>query len=300
MFFRRYKGVICLAAAYLLIIIVNLFAANAFETVSVSNAVLVPSPEVHVSDSDKKSNTQTSASQPVETSATQTSATEPRKDKPKSDSPYIIVVYLKSQSVIVYRADSKGNKGVIVKQCTCSSGAPYSPTPTGEYAIGSKYRWRLLQGEVYGQFCSRIGGNILFHSTPFLTEDPSTLKDDEYDKLGRAVSMGCIRMCVRDCKWIYDNAPKGTPVSIVNEKGPYGFKPPKRKSDPIYSGWDPSDKWAKNNPYFNEIHTESSQSSDSTTTVKPSETTNGKPSDTTTAKSSETSASTSASSSTTT
>ena len=57
-------------------------------------------------------------------------------------------------------------------------------------------------------------------------------------------------MCVRDCKWIYDNCDIGTQVRIVTDSGPEGPGVPKRKSDSKYSGWDPSDKWASGNPYF--------------------------------------------------
>ena len=247
-----------------LILLIALLACNAaaikmleapYETLSMGAATPT---DISVSQSDQPMDSDasgtgdagsTSAPAAVLTSsATETTeADHPYKD---NDSPYRIVVYLKSQSVIVYKTAADGGLGKIAKQFTCSSGISYSPTPPGEYLSGEKYRWRKLQGDVYGQFCTRIGGNYLFHSTPFLQQDPCTLKNDEYDKLGRAASMGCIRMCVRDCKWVYDNIPKKTPVSIVDEKGPYGFKPPKRKSDPVYNGWDPTDKWAGGNPYF--------------------------------------------------
>ena len=165
---------------------------------------------------------------------------------------YFIVVYKASQSVVVYSKDKSGNYTKKVKSFTCSTGKSNSPTPTGTYRIRAKYRWRLLEGNVYGQYNSSISENYLFHSVPYIRKDASTLDDSEYDKLGTPASKGCVRLCVRDCKWIYDNCAVGTTVRIVNDSGPSGSGVPERKTSSDYSGWDPSDKWAEGNPYFDE------------------------------------------------
>ena len=163
---------------------------------------------------------------------------------------YFIVVYKGSQSVVVYGKDKNDNYTKQTKVFTCSTGKSSKPTKTGKYRIRAKYRWRLLVGDVYGQYNSSIGNNYLFHSVPYHEKDPSTLENEEYNKLGSPASKGCIRMCVRDCKWIYDNCAKGTDVRIVDDKGPAGPGVPKRKTAEKYSGWDPSDKWSSDNPYF--------------------------------------------------
>ena len=164
---------------------------------------------------------------------------------------YFIVVYKGSQSVVVYGKDDNRDYTSKVKVFTCSTGASSSPTRTGNYHIRAKYRWRALVGGVYGQFSSSISSSYLFHSVPYYRQDPSTLEDEEYDKLGSPASKGCIRMCVRDCKWIYDNCAIGTQVSIVNDSGPSGPGVPARQRASDHSGWDPSDRWASGNPYFN-------------------------------------------------
>ena len=164
---------------------------------------------------------------------------------------YFIVVYKGSQSVVVYGKDSDRNYTVSKKIFTCSTGKSSSPTRTGAYHIRAKYRWRSLVGNVYGQFSSSISSSYLFHSVPYLRQDPSTLENEEYDKLGTPASKGCIRMCVRDCKWIYDQCEIGTQVRIVDDKGPAGPGVPRRRSGSEYDGWDPSDRWASANPYFN-------------------------------------------------
>ena len=167
-----------------------------------------------------------------------------------NESKYYIVVYKGSQSTVVYGKDDDGNYTRKVKTFTCSTGKDSSPTRTGTYKIRAKYRWRYLVGGVYGQYSSSISSSYLFHSVPYYKQNVSSLENEEYDKLGSPASKGCIRMCVRDCKWIYDNCPIGTEVNIVNQSGPSGPGVPRRKTDEAYSGWDPSDKWAQGNPYF--------------------------------------------------
>lgn len=169
---------------------------------------------------------------------------------PDYESKYYIVVYTGSQSTVVYGKDSDGEYNKTIKVFTCSTGAGSSPTKTGMYRIFAQYRWRALVGGVYGQYCSSIGGNYLFHSVPYTARNESSLDSAEYIKLGSPASHGCIRMCVRDCKWIFDNAPIGTQVNIVNAKGPAGAAVPRLNMASGYNCWDPSDKWAENNPYF--------------------------------------------------
>lgn len=170
---------------------------------------------------------------------------------PDYASPYYIVVYAgKSQSVAVYSKDADGCYSVLAKCFTCSTGAPESPTTTGQYKIRAKYRWRLLYGYVYGQYSSSISPSYLFHSVPYAQEKENTLDMAEYAKLGTAASHGCIRLCVRDSKWIYDNCPIGTQVNIVNLSGPEGAGVPQLNYGSAYKGWDPSDP-SSSNPYNN-------------------------------------------------
>lgn len=171
---------------------------------------------------------------------------------PNYKSKYYIVVYTGSQSTVVYGKDASGAYNQIIKCFTCSTGKDSSPTRTGIYKVRAKYLWRLLVGNVYGQYSSSIGSSYLFHSVPYDKIDPSTIDDAEYDKLGSPASHGCIRLCVRDSKWIYDNVPIGTQVNIVRKEGPSGEPIPQRNHDKLYNGWDPSDEWASENPYFAE------------------------------------------------
>lgn len=185
--------------------------------------------------------------------------------KPNHKTKYYIVVYTGSQSTVVYGKDENGKYTKTVKVFSCSTGAKSSPTKTGQYSIKKKYRWRYLVGSVYGQYCSSIGNNYLFHTAPYKKKKVNSLDNAEYDKLGTAASHGCIRLTTADCKWIYDNCEIGTQVNVVKSSGPAGPGIPKRNPDKKYSGWDPTDKWASGNPYFAESSTSSSSS---TTTTK--------------------------------
>ena len=183
---------------------------------------------------------------------------------PDYKSKYYIVVYTGSQSAVVYGKDKSGAYNVIVKAFTVSTGKSSTPTRQGLYKIRKQYRWRLLMGPCYGQYSSSIGSSYLFHSVPYDKQRPDTLYNASYNNLGKAVSHGCIRMCVRDCKWIYDNCPIGTQVHVVWASGPKGMGVPQRKNGAKYSGWDPSDQWSEGNPYFAD---ESDASSQTTTAV---------------------------------
>ena len=106
-------------------------------------------------------------------------------------------------------------------------------------------------GNVYGQYCTRITGGILFHSVFYRAQDPGQLAYNAYNQLGNAASHGCVRLNVADAKWIYDNCPVGTKVTIYDRKnpGPLG-KPTTIRIDTSspYRGWDPTDP-NTNNPW---------------------------------------------------
>lgn len=170
--------------------------------------------------------------------------------KENSDAPYLIKVNRKQNIVIVYGKDEYGGYTVPVKAMVCSVGLD-GTTPTGTYTTTDKYTWRLLSGNVYGQYATRITGHYLFHSVPYFTQSKSDLEYDEYNKLGEAASLGCVRLSVEDAKWIYDNCPKGTTVTIYDgdEAEPL-TKPTPIRIDVNDSrrGWDPTDP-DTNNPW---------------------------------------------------
>ena len=75
-------------------------------------------------------------------------------------STYKIRINKQQNVVTIYKLDENG-KYKAYKAMVCSVG--YG-TPVGNHRLGEKIRWHELDGPVYGQYCTRITGHILFHS----------------------------------------------------------------------------------------------------------------------------------------
>ena len=165
---------------------------------------------------------------------------------------YYIKVNLKKQIVVVYTSNQNGEYNIPIKVMLCSTGIA---TPKeGVFTISDKYEWRYLVGDVYGQYATRITGQILFHSVPYTNQEQSSLEYWEYDKLGQPVSKGCVRLTVEDAKWIYDYCSKDTKVEFCeNDSNEENFEQPVKMKISEYSNelkcWDPTDP-DENNPWI--------------------------------------------------
>ena len=157
--------------------------------------------------------------------------------------PYFVRVNRMMNTVTIYAKDETGAYTVPVKAMVCSCGLN-DGTPLGVFRTSTKYEWRALYGNVYGQYAYRINGPILFHSVPYFTVDKGNLETEEYNKLGDFGSLGCVRLAARDAKWLIDNCPSGTTVEIYDspDPGPLGKPSPVRidLNSPC-KGWDPTD-----------------------------------------------------------
>ena len=164
--------------------------------------------------------------------------------------PYYLKVNYTANTVTAYAKDSNGNYTVPVKAMICSTGAA---TPTsGVYRTLNKYRWKLLIGNSYGQYSTRIVSQILFHSVPCERQSEDSVITRYYDRLGITTSMGCIRLTVADAKWIYDNCPLGTQVEFYSSSNPGPLGKPSAIKITNYgyplNRWDPTDP-NPNNPW---------------------------------------------------
>ena len=176
------------------------------------------------------------------------------KSKNTSGTRYRLEVNCEQNVVNVYEKDENGEYKDCVKVMLCSVG--FATPTSGTYSL-KKYggwEWKGLQGDVFGQYATQITGNILFHSVPYTKKgDNSSLEYWEYDKLGTPASLGCIRLTVKNAKWIYDNCASGTKVYFYKDSnpGPLG-KPSERKisGDSEVNGWDPTDP-DSDNPWKN-------------------------------------------------
>lgn len=174
------------------------------------------------------------------------------KAKNTNGTKYRLEVNCKQNVVNVYEKNENGEYKNCVKVMLCSVG--FATPTSGTYSL-KKYggwEWKGLQGDVYGQYATQITGNILFHSVPYTEKyNNASLEYWEYDKLGTSASLGCIRLTVKNAKWIYDNCAAGTKVYFYKDSnpGPLG-KPSERKisGDSEVNSWDPTDP-ASDNPW---------------------------------------------------
>lgn len=129
-------------------------------------------------------------------------------------------------TVTVYAYDSAKKKyNTPVIAFTCSVGLPGTPTPKGTFTTDRKHRWKMLMGPSWGQYATHITQGIYFHSVAGATRSVYNVSPVAYNRLGQAASHGCVRLCVRDAKWIYDHCAIGTTVHIYDNasySGPFG------------------------------------------------------------------------------
>ena len=158
-------------------------------------------------------------------------------------SSYYITVNRAKCQVMVYAKDETGKYCVPVKTFACSVGLSKTPTPTGTFHILAQYKLVQLMGPSWGKYGSlvRQQNGIFFHSVACSSPDPTySLAAGNYNMLGQPASHGCIRLCVRDAKWIYDNCSVGTTVQI-SDTASTPFDKPATIKIPAGQNWDPTD-----------------------------------------------------------
>ncbi|MDD3279634.1 MAG: L,D-transpeptidase family protein [Lachnospiraceae bacterium] len=154
--------------------------------------------------------------------------------------PYLLKVDRTNCVVTAYAQDNSGNYTIAVKSMLCSVGLSGTPTPSGTFHTLQKFRLKELMGPSWGKWATRVTDGIYFHSvaTGSASDPTHNVPPAEFNKLGQPASHGCIRLCVRDAKWIYDNCSLGTTVVIGDNFAlPFGIPTlPK-----ITGGVDPTD-----------------------------------------------------------
>ena len=173
-----------------------------------------------------------------------------------TDASYSIHVNTALNAVTVYDADGKA-----VRVLACSTGrrdgheTPVGTFYLGEWIILPANEWCYMADGTEGLYAYRIidgiNNDIMFHSVPYFETDHGTLEYEEYNKLGDYASMGCIRMCTADCRWLGELCANGTEVVIYydeNEELPMEKPTPIRIPTEIEEvrGWDPTDPVSDN------------------------------------------------------
>lgn len=121
---------------------------------------------------------------------------------------YYLDVSLEEQKLRIYQ------NGELIKEWIVSTGAN-DATPTGRFNIQNRGEWffsnKYQQGAKWW-VSFKDWGVYLFHTVPM--DSNQNIIEDEAEKLGKAVSHGCVRLEVENAKWIYDNIPQGSEVYI--------------------------------------------------------------------------------------
>ncbi len=163
--------------------------------------------------------------------------------------PYLLEVDKGNQRVNVFTVGKSGEYDLLVKTMICSTGEDPGTLKEGYYAMSDRYRWRLMFDRSYAQYACRIVDRILFHSVTYSARSADALNADNYENLGTPASHGCVRLTVKDAKWLYENCPKGTPIHVVERSE---RQPNKKEIDlpKLVSGqWDPTDPHRSNPDY---------------------------------------------------
>ena len=134
--------------------------------------------------------------------------------KPKK--PYLLKVSTKDQRVYAYAWNSaKNSYSTLARTMACSTGLDKTPTPKGTYAGTPVTRWGYFpKFKVWAQYLYRINGPILFHSVLYNSQSEDSVIQGSVYKLGSKASHGCVRLSVADARWIYNNCPAGTTVTV--------------------------------------------------------------------------------------
>ena len=249
---RIILGIIILILAILItIIIASIISKNTAKEVATKEPESLADEFVNTQNIEEDVNEEIIENSVEENEVVENTVTE-KKAKNTSGTKYRLEVNCKQNVVNVYEKDENGEYKNCVKVMLCSVG--FATPTSGTYSL-KKYggwEWKGLQGDVYGQYATQITGNILFHSVPYTEKyNNASLEYWEYDKLGTSASLGCIRLTVKNAKWIYDNCAAGTKVYFYKDSnpGPLG-KPSERKisGDSEVNSWDPTDP-ASDNPW---------------------------------------------------
>lgn len=155
--------------------------------------------------------------------------------------PFMLKINKEMNCLTVYAKDGDNGFIIPVKSFLTSVG---DDTPIGTFRTPEKYRWRLMIHDLYTQYATRLGAGmpILIHSIIYDAPNPFTVWASTYNNLGIARSAGCIRLASADAKWVYDNCPIGTTVTVYNSSvaGPFE-RPTIMYEIPFEQTWDPTD-----------------------------------------------------------
>lgn len=126
----------------------------------------------------------------------------------KSPTANLITTDLKNKITYIFKKDSSG-AWIKLYQWSCTIGKPTTPTIKGTFYVSGRKPY--FGTDAYSvKFATRIQGAYYYHSILF-NSDGTEIIDD---RLGMALSHGCIRLALENAHWIYNNVLDTTTIII--------------------------------------------------------------------------------------
>lgn len=135
-------------------------------------------------------------------------------------SPYYILVDRTACITYVFAVGEDGTYSHLIRAMLCSVGREGHRTPVGNFKIYEHTAgggWVYMADGTYAIWSMRFRtGGYMFHTVCFKNKGDALPIAEEVAALGSPASLGCVRLSVEDCKWLYQTVPDGTLVTIGN------------------------------------------------------------------------------------
>lgn len=126
----------------------------------------------------------------------------------KSPTVNLITTNLKNKQTFVFEKDDNQN-WVLLYQWISTIGKPSTPTIKGTFYVNGRKPY--FGSDTYRvKYATRIRGSYYYHSVLFDAQGNEIIDD----RLGMALSHGCVRLAVENAQWIYDNILDSTTIII--------------------------------------------------------------------------------------
>lgn len=133
---------------------------------------------------------------------------------------YKIDIDLVNQVITVYEKGRTGLYDTVVLQGLCTTGNKENPTGTGTFGLGhlkERFGYFVAFGQ-YAQYWTQIVRGIYIHSVMYDAKNITTMSKSAYNRLGEALSHGCVRVMPEHAQWIFYNCPPGTTCVIAKNR----------------------------------------------------------------------------------
>lgn len=129
-------------------------------------------------------------------------------NKIKSPTTNLITTDLKNKLTYIFEKNYDGSWKLLYKW-SCTVGKPSTPTIRGTFYVSGRKPY--FGSDIYRvKYATRIRGSYYYHSILFNAAGTEIIDD----RLGMALSHGCVRLATENARWIYNNVLDKTTIII--------------------------------------------------------------------------------------